>query len=85
LENPGWVSLCVRDNGPGVAKENRSKIFQPFYTTRENGTGLGLPNAQKIINYHNGTFFVEPNPKGGALFSFQLPIEECCFEQDSNN
>ena len=83
-EHPGWVSLCVRDNGPGITKENMAKIFQPFYTTRENGTGLGLPNAKKIIDYHNGTFFIEPNPEGGALFSFQLPIEGCRFEQDSD-
>lgn len=80
LEHPGWVSLCVRDNGPGIPKNKLSQIFQPFYTTRENGTGLGLPNAKKIIDYHNGTFFVEPNPEGGSLFSFQLPLEGFCFE-----
>jgi len=80
FEHTGWVSLCVRDNGPGVTKDNMLKIFKPFYTTRENGTGLGLPNAKKVIDYHTGTFFVEPNPEGGALFSFQLPIEGFSFE-----
>jgi signal transduction histidine kinase len=70
----GLARLIVRDNGPGVAEENRTKIFQPFFTTKAQGTGLGLALVQRIIVTHSGRIQVGPGPSAGAAFTITLPI-----------
>ncbi|CAM2065289.1 Histidine kinase domain-containing protein [Sulfidibacter corallicola] len=67
------VTFSVEDDGPGVPKELREKIFQPFFTTRENGHGLGLAVAQQIARAHGGRLSVGDGGLGGARFSLQLP------------
>ncbi|MBT0895146.1 GAF domain-containing protein [Geobacter hydrogenophilus] len=72
-----WAVLSVRDNGVGIAPENLSKIFTPFYTSKEatKGTGLGLSVSLGIAESHNGTIEVESRLGEGSTFSLLLPIE----------
>lgn len=67
------VLVQIRDRGPGIAPEDLDKIFNPFYTKRPGGTGLGLTIAKKIILAHRGSIWAENLLDGGALFSFTLP------------
>jgi signal transduction histidine kinase len=67
--------IAVNDNGPGVADVNRERVFQPFFTLKRNGTGLGLALVQKIVVFHNGRIVVGASPGGGASFLITLPIQ----------
>jgi signal transduction histidine kinase len=69
----GSATVRVRDNGPGVDPGSREKIFTPFFTMKEGGTGLGLSVVQKIVVSHNGTVELE-NARGGASFLVRLPL-----------
>jgi signal transduction histidine kinase len=64
------IAWEVRDSGPGVPDEIRDKIFTPFFTTRERGTGLGLAFVQEIARDHGGAVAVDRAPEGGARFRF---------------
>ncbi|HZI80441.1 MAG TPA: ATP-binding protein [Vicinamibacterales bacterium] len=66
--------IAVDDNGPGVPGAARSKIFQPFFTTRSRGTGLGLAIVQKLVVTHNGRVSVGDSPLGGASFQIVFPL-----------
>lgn len=68
------LRVRVSDNGPGIAAAARGKLFQPFFTTRAHGTGLGLALVQKIVVSHNGRVLVEPAEGGGAAFTMILPL-----------
>lgn len=70
------VRLTVRDTGPGVPEEIRETIFDPFFTRRSGGTGLGLALVQRAIEAHGGAIFVDEAPPGnsGAVFSLYLPL-----------
>lgn len=67
------LRLSVSDNGPGVPVALRERVFQPFFTKKRQGTGLGLALVQKIIVFHNGRVTVGPAPQGGASFQLTLP------------
>jgi signal transduction histidine kinase len=66
--------ISIADNGPGIPAEALTKIFMPFYTTKTNGTGLGLAVVQKIVVQHGGTIEVRNQPQGGAEFIVWLPF-----------
>jgi nitrogen fixation/metabolism regulation signal transduction histidine kinase len=66
--------ISVSDNGPGIPGETLTKIFVPFYTTKANGTGLGLAVVQKIIVQHGGSIEARNQPVGGAEFLVWLPF-----------
>jgi PAS domain S-box-containing protein len=66
------VTLAVQDNGPGVPEELRERIFQPFFTTRESGSGLGLSVSRQSLEEHGGTLRCEVAPGGGARFVASL-------------
>jgi signal transduction histidine kinase len=66
--------VTVEDNGPGIAPESRDRVFQPFYTSKRSGTGLGLALVQKIIVFHNGRIAVSSSDLGGASLQVSLPI-----------
>ncbi len=70
---PNGIEVRIADEGPGIPEENLEHIFEPFYTTRENGSGLGLPISYKIIEIHNGDIWAIRNPDKGASFIIQLP------------
>jgi nitrogen-specific signal transduction histidine kinase len=66
--------ISIADNGPGIPPEAMNKIFVPFYTTKSNGTGLGLAVVQKILVQHGGTIEARNQPEGGAEFIVWLPF-----------
>jgi len=66
--------IAVEDNGPGIDPAARERVFQPFFTTKRNGTGLGLALVQKIIVFHNGRIRVGASPLGGARIEVSLPL-----------
>jgi two-component system sensor histidine kinase HydH len=66
--------IFVNDNGPGIEPRHRDQVFRPFFTTKRNGTGLGLALVQKIIVSHNGRIVVSSSPFGGASFQITLPL-----------
>jgi two-component system NtrC family sensor kinase len=69
------VVFRVKDSGPGISPEVISHIFEPFYTTKEKGTGLGLFISYEIVQNHGGDINVESVKGAGATFTFSLPIE----------
>lgn len=71
----GCVEVCVRDDGPGIPLEKQTEIFKPFYTTKTQGTGLGLPISRKIVESHGGRLHVESRAGEGASFYVWLPRE----------
>ena len=66
--------ISIADSGPGIPQESLTKIFMPFYTTKANGTGLGLAVVQKIVVQHGGTIQARNQPQGGAEFIVWLPF-----------
>lgn len=73
-DEPNWVSLSVKDNGPGIKDENINRIFEPFFTTKSNGTGLGLAVVKSVAQSHQGKVSVSNLADGGACFTLRLPI-----------
>jgi signal transduction histidine kinase len=68
------VAIAVSDTGPGVAAELREKIFYPFFTTKERGSGVGLAMAQKVVSSHGGVLELESTRGVGATFRVRLPV-----------
>lgn len=68
-----WVQTVITNNGPPIPVSDIQRIFDPFYTTKEKGTGMGLAVAHSIIKSHRGTIRVEGSPSGGARFVIELP------------
>lgn len=68
------IRMAVTDNGPGIPEEIRKKIFQPFFTTRTDGTGLGLATCLKNVQYHGGTIEVHSIVGKGTTFSVTIPL-----------
>lgn len=68
------VEISVSDNGPGIPQDIKTRIFEPFVTTRKMGTGLGLAITKQIVNAHKGSIKVESFP-GGTVFTVQLPAD----------
>lgn len=71
---PRWVRLDVGDTGPGFSEAMRSRIFQPFFTTKASGTGLGLAVVQRIVEDHQGTISVSSERGVGTTFTLRLLI-----------
>ena len=72
-DGAGPVEIRVEDTGGGIAREDAARIFTPFFTTKEQGTGLGLALAQKAVVAHGGRIEVESRPGGGTTFRIVLP------------
>jgi len=68
------VHMQVEDNGPGIPEEIRKKIFQPFFTTRTDGTGLGLATCLKNVQYHGGSIDVDSEMGVGTRFNVTIPL-----------
>lgn len=66
--------ITVNDNGPGIPRASRDRVFQPFFTSKRGGTGLGLALVQKIIVFHNGRVVAGTSPAGGASLQVTLPL-----------
>jgi len=72
----GRIAVKVRDAGVGIAPENLEMVFEPFWTTRKEGLGLGLAICRSIIETHDGNILVEPNADRGVTFRFELAADE---------
>jgi two-component system sensor histidine kinase HydH len=70
------IHIKIRDSGPGIPKENVSKIFQPYFTTKQKGAGLGLAIAYRIVSDHRGKIEVQSQEGKGTTFIIKLPLTE---------
>jgi PAS domain S-box-containing protein len=68
-----WVRLVVTDTGPGLAEEVRRQVFEPLFTTKEGGTGLGLATVERIVRESGGQIRIESTPGAGASFQVYFP------------
>jgi signal transduction histidine kinase len=71
----GYAVVSIWDTGPGIPPENLERIFEPFYSTKSDGTGLGLPVAQRIAAAHGGSIEVRSGPGEGATVRVRLPLD----------
>ena len=69
------VQITIEDTGCGMSMEVKKKVFSPFFTTKANGTGLGLPVTRKIIEDHGGSVHLESEANTGTRFTLRLPVE----------
>jgi signal transduction histidine kinase/putative methionine-R-sulfoxide reductase with GAF domain len=69
-----WIQLSIQDSGIGIPPDDMNKLFDPFFSTKEGGIGLGLSIAHRIIDQHHGKIEVESTPGKGTLFTLWLPI-----------
>ena len=70
-----WVEIIVEDTGPGIDEATQARIFEPFYTTRANGTGLGLAVVQAVARAHQGELWLDSRPGEGSRFGLRLPLQ----------
>jgi signal transduction histidine kinase len=75
-ENDGMVEIAVIDRGAGIDAKHIESIFNPFYTTKSAGVGLGLAIVSKIVDEHGGSISVESEPGEGSVFRVYLPFRE---------
>ncbi|MCH7762862.1 MAG: HAMP domain-containing protein [Candidatus Marinimicrobia bacterium] len=73
-QTDGIIMLTIIDDGPGIPKENLLKIFDPFYTTKINGTGLGLSMARRVVETHDGIIFASSEESQGTTITMILPL-----------
>jgi signal transduction histidine kinase len=74
VEDDGII-LTVSDSGPGIASEIKDKIFDPYFTTKSDGTGIGLSISHRIVTDHGGSLTVSDSELGGAEFRIEIPIK----------
>ncbi|MAQ18881.1 MAG: hypothetical protein CMN30_29300 [Sandaracinus sp.] len=68
--------LVIEDDGPGIPAADRTRVFDPYFTTKADGTGLGLAIVKKVVLEHGGEIHVEESPRGGASFVLSLPLRD---------
>ncbi len=74
LAPDSMAEVAVADSGHGISKDVAAQLFKPFVTTKRDGMGVGLSISRTIIDAHGGHIWCEPNPGGGTVFKFTLPI-----------
>lgn len=79
--NNGQVSIRVIDDGIGITEKLRARLFEPLFTTKTRGLGLGLAISQEIIQRHGGEIQAESNPEMGTVFTVSLPVRENCHDE----
>jgi len=72
----GFLEISVSDTGCGIEEKHMGNVLEPFYTTKENGTGLGLAVVNRIVESHGGTFRIESKPGMGTTCTMLLPVDE---------
>lgn len=75
VEN-GHIVMSVVDNGPGIAEDVLPSVFEPLFTTKTRGVGLGLPLVWQIVERHGGTVVVGNHPEGGASVTMRFPVSD---------
>jgi len=76
LADGRYVAIAVSDRGGGIPAEHRSRIFDPYFTTKQEGSGLGLAVSYSIVKSHGGTITVDSEPGNGAVFTVYLPATD---------
>jgi len=76
LNDARMVEIAVGDTGYGIPADVLPRVFDPFYTTKPTGMGIGLAVSRTIIEAHRGRIWAENDPRGGAIFRFALPLDE---------
>ena len=79
----GFVEILVTDTGPGMTPEVAGQVFQPYFSTKKGGTGLGLALAQRIVEEHGGTLALNTEVDKGTQFSLRLPVADTESEETS--
>ena len=74
-EPPDWVTLEIRDQGPGCQEDMAERLFEPFVSSKPTGLGIGLSISHSIVEAHGGSLWLAENSKDGAVFRFTLPTE----------
>jgi C4-dicarboxylate-specific signal transduction histidine kinase len=74
FRDSGGIVIKVSDSGPGIPPHLREQIFDPYFTTRSDGTGIGLSFSNRVIIAHGGVLSVGESPLGGAEFRIRLPL-----------
>jgi two-component system, NtrC family, sensor histidine kinase HydH len=74
LEGPPRIELCIADTGPGIPEEELPHLFEPFHTTRPEGTGLGLALCREIVQQHGGRIELIQQEGWGAVFRVTVPL-----------
>jgi signal transduction histidine kinase len=72
LSPDGKITITVEDNGIGIVEEALGKIFIPFFTTKKNGSGIGLSLSRQILRLHNATISAKSKPDEGSLFTLRF-------------
>ena len=75
-DDSGQLLISVMDTGVGVPPEKTEKIFDAFFTSKPQGTGMGLPISRSIVASHGGRLWAVSNPESGSIFRFTLPMAE---------
>jgi len=73
VPSPEWVAISFADTGIGIPEENLGKIFEPLFTTKAKGIGLGLPIAKILVETHDGTIKVQSEVGKGSTFTVRVP------------
>jgi len=74
LSRGSLLEITIGDQGPGIPEENLERVFDPFFSTRQGGSGFGLAISRKLIELHGGTIIAKNKQEGGSLFSVTIPI-----------
>ena len=74
LDGEGMVEVAVADRGCGMTDGQVERLYTPFFTTKAEGMGMGLNICRSIVEFHDGRLWVQPNPGGGSVFRFTLPV-----------
>jgi len=74
-ESGPWIEIAVEDTGEGIEKKAIKRLFKPFYTTKQKGTGIGLAISQQIVKAHGGTIDVTSSPGRGSVFHIRIPVQ----------
>jgi signal transduction histidine kinase len=77
----GELVLVIEDTGPGIPPENLARIFEPLFSTKSFGTGLGLPTVKQIVNQHGGTIVVDSEVGRGTRVTVRLPLDAAAMEE----
>ncbi|NIA14330.1 MAG: hypothetical protein GWP08_09625 [Nitrospiraceae bacterium] len=81
----GTCEVVIADTGPGIAAEDASQVFLPFFSTKERGMGLGLSTAMRIVQQHDGDLKIVDRPEGGTAFAVSVPATRAHHENDSSD
>lgn len=80
-KNSGFARVLIKDTGCGIAPDKLGKIFNPFYTSKANGTGLGMAVARKVVEAHRGSIEVHSRPGAGTEFEIAIPLSDAAREE----